>query len=124
MAKTPEGRVKDDIKAWLKDHGFWAAGGPEPKWPERTTRGWYYMPQNMGMGVNGIPDFMGSFLAQAGYPDAPETVWRPFGIEAKAPGGKPTQIQLDRHAEMRATGWLVFVVDDVSQLADLQRYMA
>lgn len=116
---TPEGRVKDDIKKWLKAHGFWPAGGAEPAWPD-TLRGWYYMPQNMGMGVSGVPDFMGSFLAED------KTTWRPFGIEAKAKGKRDncSQLQLDRHAEMRKTGWFVLVVDDVSQLAELEGYMA
>lgn len=122
---TPEGKVKTAIKEWLAAHGFWAAGGDEPTW-RPALRGWYYMPQNMGMGVNGIPDFMGSFLAAAGYPDEPRTEWRPFGIEAKAKGKRDdcSALQLDRHAEMRKTGWLVLVVDDVNQLAELERYMA
>lgn len=116
---TPEGKVKTAIKEWFAAHGFWPAGGDEPAWPA-TLRGWYYMPQNMGMGVNGIPDFMGSFLA------ADKATWRPFGIEAKAKGKRDdcSALQLDRHAEMRATGWLVLVVDDVNQLAELERYMA
>jgi hypothetical protein len=102
---TPESKVKRDIKNWLDERGFWRAGSRQPSF----VAGWYYMPQNMGMGVSGIPDFIGSvaddFLGA-----------KPWAIEAKAPGGKPTQLQLDRHAEMRHAGWLVFVVDDVSTL--------
>lgn len=105
---TPEGRVKDSIKKWLDARGFWRAGGPEPD----MVRGWYYMPQNMGMGVSGIPDFVGSTLV------GPAAV--AWAIEAKAPGEKPTPLQLERHAEMRACGWLVLVVDDVSQLSPLE----
>jgi len=108
---TPEGRVKKAIKQWLDARGYWRAGDARPK---DGVRGWYYMPQNMGMGVSGIPDFVGSGL-RGGQPF-------PWAIEAKAPGGKPTPQQVDRHNEMRAAGWLVLVVDDVSQLAALETY--
>jgi hypothetical protein len=120
---TPEGKVKTDIKKWLDDRQFWRAGTARP---EAGVRGWYYMPQNMGMGVSGIPDFVGSVtrrIERAGYA-SPAWSPAPFAIEAKAPGKHPTPIQLDRHAEMRAAGWLVLVVDDVSQLAELERYMS
>lgn len=110
---TPEGKVKADIKKWLEAHGFWAAGAERP---EMDLAGWYYMPQNMGMGVNGIPDFVGSGIRKPSYTPFP------WAVEAKAPGKAPTQIQLERHAEMRDAGWLVLVVDDVSQLAPLERY--
>lgn len=54
---TPEGKVKAEVKKWLKEKGIW----------------WYAPVQN-GMGVVGIPDFIccwkGRFLA----------------IETKAPG--------------------------------------
>lgn len=108
---TPEGKVKTAIKQWLDEHGYWRAGGERPA---DGLAGWYYMPQNIGMGVNGIPDFLGSGIR--GY------VPFPFAIEAKAPGKKPTAIQLERHTEMRAAGWLVLVVDDVSQLSPLEIY--
>ena len=108
---TPEGAVKRDIKQWLDARGFWRAGADRPS---GELRGWYYMPQNMGMGVSGIPDFVGSGLRMC--------VPFPFAIEAKAPGGKPTAIQLDRHAEMKAAGWFLLVVDDVNQFAALERY--
>lgn len=120
---TPEGKVKADIKAWLKAHGFWPAGGHRP---DGDLRGWYYMPQNNGLGVSGIPDFVGNVIRRIVRSGHVTPAWSPapFAIEAKAPGGKPTELQLERHAEMRAAGWLVLVVDDVSQLAELERYMA
>lgn len=113
MASTPEGKVKDAIKAWLDARGFWRAGDDAPS----ELRGWYYMPQNMGMGTNGIPDFVGSGIRVPGHTPFP------FAIEAKAPRKTATAIQLERHAEMKAAGWLVLVVDDVSQLAPLENYL-
>lgn len=108
---TPESKVKAAIKRWLDDRGYWRAGAARPP---IGVQGWYYMPQNMGMGVSGIPDFVGSGLRCC--------IPFPFAIEAKVPGGRPTPIQLERHAEMRDAGWLVLVVDDVNQLAELERY--
>lgn len=91
---TPEGRVKKDIRKWLKDRGVW-----------------FYMPVQSGMGVVGIPDFVccwaGRFLA----------------IEAKAPGkrGNTTPNQDHRIAEIRSAGGIAVVVDDVSQLTEIER---
>lgn len=114
MARTPEGVVKDDIKAWLDAHGFWRAGTDKPN---MDLRGWYYMPVPGGMGVSGIPDFMGSVIRLPNWTPAP------FGIEAKAKNGRLSGPQEDRIEEMKAAGWYVLVVDDVSQLAQLKRYM-
>lgn len=111
---TPEAKVKAAIKKWLAAHGFWAAAGKQPA----VVRGWYYMPVNNGMGVSGIPDFIGSLVY-----DAHLGAVVPFAIEAKAPGEGPTERQKDRHVEMRAAGWLVLVADDVSKLAELEAYL-
>lgn len=99
---TPEGRVKDQIKKELDARGFWRAGTAKP--PE--VDGWYYMPVSNGMGVHGIPDFVGC--------------WRGafFSIEAKKPGGVTTANQDNRHEEIHEAGGLVLVVDDVKQLKD------
>lgn len=98
---TPEGKVKADIKEFLDEVGFWRAG---TKRPARTIIGTYYMPVPSGMGVNGIPDFVGTLVG------------RTFDIEAKAPGEGPTYNQLTRHEEIRAAGGIVLVIDDVSKL--------
>lgn len=94
MAMTPEGKVKKDVKAWLKARGIW-----------------FYMPVQNGMGVVGIPDLIccwdGKFLA----------------IETKAPGkrSQTTANQEARIDEIRAAkGWAI-VVDDVSQLDDFEK---
>ncbi len=54
------------------------------------------------MGVKGWPDYM--FLGPAGLI---------FFIEFKAPGGKCTELQLERHARLRKLGFNVYVCDNV-----------
>lgn len=106
---TPEGKVKEDIKKWLKAHGFWSAGGDEPA----VVKGWYFLPVSMGMGSHGIPDFLGT-ITKGG---------RFFSIEAKAPGKKPTDRQLDRHNEIRLAGGIVIIADSVSCMDELEQYL-
>jgi len=101
MAATPEGKVKNDIKKLLDSMGFWRAGAKQPKVPVIGT---YYMPVSRGMGVHGIPDFIGCLRG------------RRFDIEAKAPGEVPTPMQELRHEEIRTAGGIVLAVDDVSKL--------
>ena len=65
MAQTPEGKVKEKVKAVLKRRGVW-----------------YCMPRGQTYGRAGIPDFicchMGRFIA----------------VETKAGRGRPTALQL------------------------------
>ena len=70
---TPEGRTKKDIKDLFFSRGLIAAGAKECNWPKEVT-GWYYMPVPNGLGVHGIPDFVGFYLQKF------------FVVEAKAPG--------------------------------------
>ena len=103
---TPEGRVKQDIEELLLDYGFIKAGMKGGQWPSPVT-GWYYMPVQTGYGVNGLPDFI--------------CQWQPigfFGIETKAPGklNNLSPNQERRHAEIRAAGATVVVVDSVEML--------
>lgn len=92
MAQTPEGKVKADIKAWLKARNIW-----------------YFMPPANGYGNSGVPDFVccwnGRFLA----------------IEAKAPGkrGNTTTMQDKQIAGIWAAGGSAVVVDNVAQLDQL-----
>lgn len=89
MAMTPEGRVKDAVRKFLKDKGVW-----------------YYQPVQNGMGQVGIPDFVccweGHFLA----------------IETKAPGKRrETTANQDRVImQIHQHGGSALVIDDVSQL--------
>ena len=90
---TPEGKVKDAVKKWLRERGYW-----------------FYMPVQNGMGVVGIPDFIcccnGRFLA----------------IETKAPGrrGNLSPNQKHRIEEIDAANGVTIVVDDVAQLDQLE----
>lgn len=65
-------------------------------------------------GTSGWPDY--EFLIPGG---------RVFHIEFKAPGGTCSELQLQRHAELRAIGHEVFVADaaDVAK-AIIRRVMA
>ena len=89
MASTPEGKVKEACKKYLKSIGAW-----------------FFMPVSNGMGQVGIPDiiccYKGIFLA----------------VETKAPGKRSnTTPNQDRVIEAikGADGWAI-VVDDVEQL--------
>lgn len=89
MASTPEGKVKDACKKYLKGIGAW-----------------FFMPVSNGMGQVGIPDiiccYKGMFIA----------------VETKAPGKRAnTTPNQDRVIEAirNADGWAV-VVDNVDQL--------
>ena len=89
MARTPEGKVKDDVKKRLKQHDIW-----------------YFCPMQNGFGVVGIPDFIccvnGHFLA----------------IETKAPGKvnntTPNQDRVIK--EIREHWGTVLIIDDVEIL--------
>ena len=91
MASTPEGKVKDACKKYLKSIGAW-----------------FFMPVSNGMGQVGIPDiiccYKGMFIA----------------VETKAPGKKAnTTPNQDRVIEaiQGADGWAI-VVDNVDQLEE------
>ena len=94
MAMTPEGRVKAKVKDWLKARGVW-----------------FYMPVQSGLGVSGIPDFIccwrGRFLA----------------IETKAAGKRANTSAVQDHqiAGIHKAGGMAIVIDDVSQLDELER---
>ena len=92
MANTPEGKVKDACKKYLKGIGAW-----------------FFMPVSNGMGQVGIPDiiccYKGVFIA----------------VETKAPGKRAnTTPNQDRVIEaIRAAKGCAVVVDDVAQLVEL-----
>lgn len=92
MAKTPEGKVKDEIKAFLDSLG---------------AECWYFMPMMMGYGRKGIPDFIGCYKG------------RFFSIEAKAPGKAanltPWQAR-EKSAIMQASG-IPLVCDSILTLS-------
>lgn len=83
MAKTPEAKVKDKIKALCKEYGAY-----------------YTMPVMTGMASNGTPDILvchnGLFA----------------GVEAKAGKGKPTKLQMVRLVEIRRAGGTALVINE------------
>lgn len=89
MAQTPEGRVKAQVKAWLKARNIW-----------------FFMPASNGFGTSGIPDFMCCYNG------------RTLAIETKAPGRikNTTAMQDIQLAAIRAAGGIAVVVDDVTLL--------
>jgi hypothetical protein len=98
MALTPEGRIKAQIKPILKARNIW-----------------YFMPQNVGMGVSGVPDFICCVPLTAD-----GTSGRLLGIECKAPGKRrnTTALQDIQIAAIRqARGWAL-IVDDPAQLEE------
>ena len=92
---TPEGKVKADVKKFLKSIGCW-----------------YFMPVSNGMGQVGIPDFIccyqGRFVA----------------IETKAPGKiSNTTANQDRViSEIKLAGGSAVVVDNVEQVKAYFKY--
>lgn len=83
MAKTPEAKVKDKIKALLKKYGCWFA-----------------QPIMQGMAQNGTPDLLacvgGMFM----------------GVEVKAGKGKPTELQKVQLRKIAESGGVSVVVNE------------
>lgn len=85
MAKPPETKVKDAIKALCKKHGAY-----------------YRLDVKMGMATNGDPDFD---VCHAG---------RFAGVEAKAGKGQPTALQWIKLKEIEAAGGAAFLINETN----------
>lgn len=85
MARTPEAKVKAQIKKILKAHNIY-----------------YAMPHGAGFGNAGVPDFLccwkGKFLA----------------IEAKANGGEPTALQNQHLDQIDKAGGIPWVINETN----------
>ena len=88
MARTPEAKVKANIKKILQLHGVY-----------------YAMPMGTGYGNSGVPDFLcclnGKFLA----------------IEAKANGGLITALQQKNLGNIQEAGGLWWIVNETNLIA-------
>lgn len=88
MAKTPEAKVKDEVKKILKEHGAY-----------------YAMPVASGYGNVGVPDILacyrGLFIA----------------IECKAGRGKPTALQLANLSNIAAAGGIALIINETNTQA-------
>lgn len=98
---TPEGKVKAAVKKRLSQAGIW-----------------YYMPVQNGMGVVGIPDFVGCLPITVTPDMVGKTLGVFVGIETKAPGkiSNTTPNQERVLGEIAKHGGVVSVVDDAAQL--------
>ena len=93
MAMTPEGRVKNDIKKYLKT----------------VEDCWFFMPIGGPYSAHGIPDIIGCVGGEF------------FAIECKAPGkaGSTTANQERVIEEINASGGVVFVATDAKQVREV-----
>lgn len=91
---TPEGKIKSEIDKYLKSVGAW-----------------YYKPVSNGMGVHGIPDYIICYKGLLA------------GIEAKAPGKKPTALQVMHKNNIEKAGGRWFLVDGEESLQVLKDWI-
>ncbi len=82
---TPEKKVKDRVKAILKEHGAY-----------------FFMPGTHGYGSSGVPDVVGVWHG------------RMLGIECKSDEGELTGLQTKNLMDIASRGGLAFVVDHSS----------
>jgi hypothetical protein len=100
---TPEGKVKDAVKALLNAFDIFSAA-KAGSFPE-TAQGWFFMPSQNGYGVKGVPDFVGHHKG------------RFFAVETKAPGKKATGFQALQINAINTAGSVCFVIDgDLGEL--------
>lgn len=93
MAKTPEKKVKDKVTAQLKELGAY-----------------YFYPVTGGFGSSGVPDIVGCYRG------------RFFGIECKAKGNKPTELQKLNLNKIEGAGGIALVIDETNA-AQVGRYL-
>jgi len=107
---TPEGKTKSQIDKLLIKYKIFSAS-KAGAFPEDAA-GWVFKPvQGSSFGVSGIPDYLGHYQGTF------------FGIEAKAPGKKPTGFQALQIAAIAASGGAVFVVSDSESLGEFEEWL-
>lgn len=93
MASTPEKLVKNKVTAQLKELGAY-----------------YFYPVTSGFGSSGVPDIVGCYKG------------RFFGIECKANGNKPTELQKINLTKIEGAGGIALVIDETN-VADVTRFL-
>ena len=102
---TPETKVKNKVKALLKEHGAY----------------WHCPVQN-GMGAPSL-DFICCHKILVTPEMVGKTVGLYFGIETKAGNKRPTPRQETTIASIESSGGKTFVVNEVSGLDDLEYWL-
>lgn len=101
---TPEGRVKNEVKKLFREHKVW-----------------WFAPMQNGMGVVGIPDFVGCVPTTITQEMVGQTVGCFIGVETKAPGklsrATPNQQRVLR--DIAKAGGIALLTDDASKLAEI-----
>lgn len=106
---TPEGKVKDAVKDLLIEFGLIPAS-KAPNVTEENT-GWFFAPVSNGMGVHGIPDFIGHFFGFF------------FSVETKTERKDPTALQLHQINAINITGAKNFIVRGVADIEQLRVWL-
>ena len=83
MAMTPEGKVKEVVKKFLKEKGIY-----------------YIMPATGGYGSSGAPDIVVCHKGKF------------YGLEIKSGANKPTALQMDNLDRIEKNGGYAFVVNE------------
>jgi len=97
MAQTPEGKVKDALKAILLSYGIFPAGKAGAFPPDCS--GWYFMPPGTQFSIKGVPDFIGKYHGMF------------WAVETKAPKKKPTGFQKLQIDAINKSPGPCFVID-------------
>ena len=105
---TPEGHTKKLIDTLLDKYDIQPASKAGTF---ENASGWYYKPGQSGFGVKGIPDYIGTYNGLF------------FGIEAKAPGKRPSGFQKLQIKAIACTGAAVFVVDGPDSLGVFEEWL-
>jgi hypothetical protein len=110
MRLTPESKIKTAVKAAFEELHICPASkaGAFPL----DSQGWYYMPVSNGMGVSGIPDFVGHYHG------------RLFAVETKAdPKKRPTPFQRRQIEAINCRGERAFVVSSLEEAKELKQHL-
>jgi hypothetical protein len=83
MAMTPEGKVKEKVKKYLKEKGIY-----------------YIMPATGGYGSSGAPDIVVCHKGKF------------YGLEIKSGANKPTALQMDNLERIEDNGGIAVVINE------------
>jgi len=105
VANTPEGRVKDRIKKWIKQ-----------EYPDA----WHFLPVSRGYGIHVIPDFICCMPIKITPAMVGMTIGAFVGIEAKTATGVVSKHQSQRLQEILNASGEAIVVRGPTSIVDEQ----